>query len=160
DKRAARPILDDDLADTESLEPLDRRLRTGIAPEHGFVIIGGKRNVNALERLHENGAAAGEIAPPVAGTEVAVEDDLCALLAGHLDKREETADPRVGIERERDPGEIDELCFEQGLAEGSPFRQFEKLARRRFAAPIIEMAPAISVALDHVEPRQPPRHPA
>ena len=94
DQRAVRSVLDHDLADAERLQPLDRRLRARVAPQHGLVVICRHRDVDALERLHEHRAGAGHVAIPAARAEIAVEGDLDALLARHLDNREETAERR------------------------------------------------------------------
>ena len=161
DQRAVRPVLDDDLGDSEGLEPLDGRLRTGVAPQHGFVVVGRQRHVDALQRLHEHRPCAREIAAPAARAEISVERDLHALLADHLDDGEEAAEPVVGIERERDAGEIDQLGLGQAIAHARPVGQLEQLARRRFAAPIMVMAHAGRIGVDHGEARQPaacPQH--
>ena len=50
--------------------------------------------------------------------EIAVERDLDALLACKLDSRQEAAKPRVGIERQRDAGKINELRAQQAFGIG------------------------------------------
>src|SRR5262249_17517921 len=109
--------------------------------------------VDALERLHEYGAGAGEITLPGARPEVAVERDLHAVLARKLDQGEEAADADVRIERERDAGEIDQAASEEALGEGAPLRQLEELACRSMVAPIAEAALALVVGLDQIEAR-------
>src|SRR5262249_34950825 len=118
----------------------------------------GERDVDALERLHEYGSSAGEIALPAARPEVTVECDLHAVLARKLDEREKAADAHVRIERERDAGEIDQAASEQALSEGTPLRQFEQLACRSMVAPIAEAALALVVGLDQIKSRDAIRH--
>src|SRR3954468_2356178 len=76
DQRAVGAVLDHDFADAEGLQPLDRRLRARIAPQHGFVVIGRQRYIDALERLHEHRAGTGQIPAPAMRPEIAVERDL------------------------------------------------------------------------------------
>lgn len=72
-QRAVRPVLDHDFADTEDPQPRHRRFRTGIAPDHRFIVESWQRDVDALERLDENGARAPQIVLPAARAEVPVE---------------------------------------------------------------------------------------
>src|SRR5262249_60324894 len=90
-----------------------------------------------LQRLDENRARARQVSAPAAWAKVSVEGDLHALLPHHLDQREEAADPDVGVERERDAGKIDELCFAYAFGNAAPVRQLEQLPRGRFCSPIM-----------------------
>jgi hypothetical protein len=47
-QRAIGAVLHHDLRDAECLQPLDRRLRARVTPQHGLVIVGRKRHVDAL----------------------------------------------------------------------------------------------------------------
>src|SRR5262249_7790752 len=109
-QRALGAVLYRDLADAERLEPFDRCVGACLAPSPRLIVERGERDVDALERLHEYGSSAGEIALPAARPEVTVECDLHAVLARKLDEREKAADAHVRIERERDAGEIDQAA--------------------------------------------------
>src|SRR5262249_36306636 len=111
-----------------------------------------------LQRLDEDRAAPREVAAPAAWAEIAVEGDLDALLAEHLEEREEAAEPGVGIERKRDAGEIDEPRLGEALGDAAPVRQLEQLARRRFPAPVMAAARAAGLAVDHREAGEPAAH--
>ena len=120
--------------------------------------IGRQRDVDALERLHEHGAGARQIALPAVRAEVAVEGDLGALLARHLDDGEEAAEPGVGIERQRDAGEVDQPRAIMLSAMRFQSGELEQLARRRLVAPVVEAPLALGVGLDQVEAGQPAGH--
>ena len=158
DQCAVRAVLDHDLADAERLQPFDRRLGTGIAPQHRFVVEGRQRDVDAFERLHENGAGAGQVALPALRPEIAVEGDLGALLARHLDDGQQPAEPGVGIKRQRNAGKENQPRAHHALGDAIPVGQLEQLARRRLAAPVAEAPLALAVGLDHVEPGETAGH--
>ncbi len=155
DQRTVRAVLHDDLGDTERLHAFDCGFRAGVAPQHGLVVIGRQRDIDALERLEEHRTGAGEIAAPAARAEVAVEGDLDALLARHFQDGEETADAVVGIKRQRDAGEIDELGLQQSVGHLPPIRQFEQFARWRRVAPEIPPPLAVRAGVDDGRARQP-----
>ncbi len=158
-QRAIGTVLHHDLADAEGLQSLDGRFRARIAPQHRLVVVGRQRDVDPLEGFHEHRARARQVAAPAARPEVAVEGDLHTLLPDHLEEREETPQSVVGIERERDAGEIDELRLRQPLGDAGPVRQFEQLARRRSVAPVVAAERAGGTTVDQSEPGQPATHP-
>ena len=67
-------------------------------------------------------------------------------------------EPGVGVERQRDAGEIDQPRRQQALGDPAPVGEFEQVARRRGVAPIAEAPLAFGIGLDQVEPGLPPRH--
>src|SRR5262245_36165893 len=76
------------------------------------------------------------------------------MLARHLHDRQEAAERRIGIERQRDAGEIDELGVEHALGDAAPFRMLEQFARGLAVAPVMEGTLAGRVGVDDVDARQ------
>ena len=136
------------------MQPLHGRFRTGIAPQHRFIVVGRQRDVDAFESFDEYRARPRQISTPAARAKISVEGDFHALLPHHLDEREKAADARIRIERKGDAGEIDELCFGETLGHAAPVRKLEQLARGGFAAPIMAVARAVGLAVDHREAGQ------
>ena len=155
DQRAVGTVLDDDLADAERLQPGDRRSPGGIAPQHGLVIEGRQRDIDALERFDENGARARQVAFPAARPEIAVERHLGALLARGFEQREKAAEAVVRIERQRDAGEINQPRRHQAFGNPHPVGQLEQVARRRAIAPVAKAALAGRTIFNEAQPRQP-----
>ena len=129
------PILDHDFADAEGLQPRHGALEARVAPQHGLVIEGRQRDIDALERLDENGTRALQVALPAARAEIAVEGDFGALLACDFEYREESAEPVIREQRQRDAGEVDEPRRGEAFGNAHPVRKLEQFAGRRAVAP-------------------------
>ena len=94
---------------------------------------------------------------PAARAEVGVERDPAAARAGARQSRPQPLPASLAVERQGDPGEVDQLVARQGRRQRRRGRQLEQLPRRRLAAPVGKAPLALGVRLDDVEPRQPPR---
>ena len=82
-----------------------------------------------------------------------------AVLARQFDHGEEAAKPGVGVERQRDAGEIDQLGGEQAFGDAVPVGQLEQVARRRVAAPMVEVPRCRRIGVDQGKSRQPAGRP-
>src|SRR5262249_36321789 len=136
----------------------DGRLRRRIAPQNGLVVEGRERNVDALERFDEYRPGAREVTFPAARTKIAVERDFGALRASGFQQREETPYAGVGVERQRDAGEVDEPRRHQALGNTHPVGQFEQVARRCALTPIAEASFASWAVFDKRQARKPARY--
>src|SRR5262249_56258436 len=92
---------------------------------------GRERNVDALEGLHENGTRARQISFPAGGTKIAVKSDLGALLPCNFERREQTAEAIIGVQRQRDARKVDQSRRNQALRDAHPVGKLEQFPRRR-----------------------------
>src|SRR6185436_13276765 len=126
--------------------------------QHGFVVEGRQRDIDALERLDEDGARTRQVSLPAARPEIAVERHLDALLACGLEDGEKPAEAVVRIKRQRDAGEINEPGRYQAFGNAHPIRELEQLARGGAVAPIAETTLPGWAILDQAQPGLPAGH--
>ena len=156
--RPVRPVLDHDLADTESLQPRHRAFRRWIAPQNGLIIEGRQCDVDALERLHEDGTRARQISFPAGGTKNAVKGDLGALLPRNFERRKQTAKTVIGIQRQRDAGKVDQSRRNKAMRDAHPVGKLKQFARWRAVAPNAADGFAGLAMLDQGQRRQAARY--
>ena len=157
DQRAVRPVLHHDFPDAERLQPIDRRLRTGVAPQHRLVVERRQRHVDALERLEIHRSYPPDIAGPAVRPEIAVEGDLDPLLSRKLDGCKKAPEAGARVERQRNSRKVDHARGKQAFGDARPFGKLEQLARGSRLAPIVEKTRPARIVVRETEARQSPR---
>ena len=152
-KQPRRAELDRHLGDAKAVQAARRGLRVRDAKQCLIIVEGRQRDVDPAQHIVEGGARLVPVGP-AGRPEIAVEDDAAALRPDAVGKRCQRLALRRIENRERDPGQIQQVVAGQLLGDARPVRALQHLARRRCRAPVGEAPLAVRIGADRVETRQ------